>query len=222
MILADGEAEDGSRYLSTDLVGRPFRNPHAGAKVASNPLEEMGLGYRYGFCCWMDAEAAPAEAEVISSPGFNGFVPFLDRANGYAAVLALLGLEGRTASWMPRFGPSACTSRTHSSHTSRGWSGTTHDHPFFLPPQHKETLLVRLGFRTFPQHKSLLRTGSGQAIEIDRIEGPRLRRKEGRKEGTGDKAVKEHFRSAALKIRLLALSFLFCEKRKKLCLTRTD
>ena len=89
MILADGEAEDGSRYLSTDLVGRLFRNPHAGAKVASNPLEEMGLGYRYGFCCWMDAEGAPAEADVISSPGFNGFVPFLDRANGYAAVLAL-------------------------------------------------------------------------------------------------------------------------------------
>ena len=37
----------------------------------------------------MDAEGAPAEADVISSPGFNGFVPFLDRANGYAAVLAL-------------------------------------------------------------------------------------------------------------------------------------
>jgi len=35
----------------------------------------------------LDGEGSPAECDVISSAGFNGFVPFLDRKNGYAAII---------------------------------------------------------------------------------------------------------------------------------------
>ncbi len=60
-----------------------------------SPLKEMGYDYRYGFCSWLEAEMSEEMSEVVtgdvvSSAGFNGFVPWVDRRSEYVATVCSL------------------------------------------------------------------------------------------------------------------------------------
>ena len=89
LILRKGRLEDGSIFIQESLIERLFQNPYTQAKVAFSPLAPMGYDYRYGFASWL--HTTEPEGDVISSPGFNGFVPFVDRKHGYSGIVCTEG-----------------------------------------------------------------------------------------------------------------------------------
>ena len=115
-------------FVTRGNLGRLFRNPYARAENVSdsNPLLLPCKGKRYGFGCWLEGAGAPGEivqsSGIVSSPGFNGFCPWVDRDAGYGAILAahvqdgqIFGLSVATATALMRPIADAVTNRAPAS-----------------------------------------------------------------------------------------------------------
>jgi CubicO group peptidase (beta-lactamase class C family) len=90
VILRKGRLADGSTFIREDLIERFFVNPYHTAGSTSI-LRDFGYNWRYSFCSWLETEEGEGEGDVISSPGFGGFVPWVDRRNEYLGVLSMEG-----------------------------------------------------------------------------------------------------------------------------------
>ncbi len=63
--------------------------PFPAAVIGKSPMVEAGLPYHYGLTAWLECTAGEAPCPVVSSPGAFGFTPWVDRANGYYAIVAM-------------------------------------------------------------------------------------------------------------------------------------
>jgi hypothetical protein len=79
----------GQRLLAADLVGAMGRDPYPAATTGFSPYAEFGLDREYGLTAWLECGTPAAGCEDFTSPGAFGFTPWIDRASGYYAIVAM-------------------------------------------------------------------------------------------------------------------------------------
>ncbi|MCK6490039.1 MAG: beta-lactamase family protein [Planctomycetes bacterium] len=89
-----GAAAGGRRLGDEELFDLQAKEPFVVA-IGKTPMNRAGLPYHYGLGCWLETSTPQTGAAVISSAGTFGFTPWLDRENGY---YAMLGMEDRPGS----------------------------------------------------------------------------------------------------------------------------
>ncbi len=72
-----------------ELFAAQATEPFPAAVIVNSPMADAGLPYHYGLGAWLECDAATVPCPVISSPGAYGFTPWVDRNNGYYAIVAL-------------------------------------------------------------------------------------------------------------------------------------
>ncbi len=70
------------------------REPFPAVQIGSSPSVNLGVPFRYGLSAWLECTTPATGCTVISSAGAFGFTPWLDRAEGYYATLAMERLDG--------------------------------------------------------------------------------------------------------------------------------
>lgn len=83
-----GAAPAGRRLGDETLFDLQAREPFPVA-IGKSPMARGGLPFRYGLGCWLETATPQTGAAVISSAGAFGFTPWLDRGNGYYAMLGM-------------------------------------------------------------------------------------------------------------------------------------
>jgi CubicO group peptidase (beta-lactamase class C family) len=77
---------NGSPLLAPGLFDTQTIAPYPNAVIGSSPAE---TGVRYGLTAWLECSTPATGCSTISSPGAFGFTRWLDRANGYYAILGM-------------------------------------------------------------------------------------------------------------------------------------
>jgi CubicO group peptidase (beta-lactamase class C family) len=80
---------NGAPLLAPTLFDTQTVTPYPDAIIGTTPAEN---GLRYGLTAWLECSTPATGCSTLSSPGVFGFTPWLDRANGYYAIL---GMEDR-------------------------------------------------------------------------------------------------------------------------------
>ena len=52
-------------------------------------VEKAGLDFHYGLASWTECAPPAVNCPVISSPGAFGFTPWVDREDGYYAIIGM-------------------------------------------------------------------------------------------------------------------------------------
>jgi len=84
---------NGVQLINEDLFTLQSIDPYPDAIIGQTPAESPAA--RYGLTAWLECATPATGCDVISSPGLFGFTPWLDRKNGY---FALIGMEDRDLS----------------------------------------------------------------------------------------------------------------------------
>jgi len=85
----DNGVWNGSALMAPTLFDTQTIAPYPDATIGTSPSD---IGLRYGLTAWLECSTPATGCSAISSPGVFGFTPWLDRANGYYAIL---GMEDR-------------------------------------------------------------------------------------------------------------------------------
>lgn len=93
-----GAGPGGLRLASEALYAAQAREPFP-VTVGASPMRQYGFDYRYGLACWLECADPQRGSEVISSAGAFGFTPWLDRAAGYYAIIAMEQFGGAKISF---------------------------------------------------------------------------------------------------------------------------
>lgn len=80
----------GVTYAPAGLFDQQAIEPYPNVTIGASPLENIGLGFRYGLTAWLECGTPATGCSVLSSPGAFGWTPWLDRQAGYYAVIAML------------------------------------------------------------------------------------------------------------------------------------
>jgi CubicO group peptidase (beta-lactamase class C family) len=88
VVFARGQYQ-GQRLIDPALLDLQSRDPYPGAVIVASPYLRTGLDYRYGLGAWLECATPTTGCAAISSAGAFGFLPWLDRANGYYAILGM-------------------------------------------------------------------------------------------------------------------------------------
>ncbi len=80
---------NGTPLLAPTLFDTQTVTPYPDAIMGTTPAVN---GIRYGLTAWLECSTPATGCSTISSPGVFGFTPWLDRTNGYYAIL---GMEDR-------------------------------------------------------------------------------------------------------------------------------
>jgi D-alanyl-D-alanine-carboxypeptidase/D-alanyl-D-alanine-endopeptidase len=84
----------GSALLNETLFTQQAIEPYPSVVIGNSPMQEAGSPYRYGLTAWLECTTPATGCATISSPGAFGFTPWLDRENGYFAVLGMQVTDG--------------------------------------------------------------------------------------------------------------------------------
>jgi hypothetical protein len=71
------------------LFDAAAREPYPDVEIGDSPMEALRLPFRYGLTSWLECETPEEGCSTISSPGANGFTPWVDREHGYYAILGM-------------------------------------------------------------------------------------------------------------------------------------
>lgn len=84
-------ADGGKDYVSSSLIQeQEKRNFNDRTTITWSPFAEQGLSYEYGMGVWRECLRPNCpQSPIVSSMGLFGFYPWLDRANGYYAILSV-------------------------------------------------------------------------------------------------------------------------------------
>jgi len=74
---------------TTALFDAQAIEPYPNVVIGNTPVGALGLPYRYGLSAWLECTTPATGCARISSPGAFGFTPWVDRANGYYAIVAM-------------------------------------------------------------------------------------------------------------------------------------
>lgn len=80
----------GSQLIKSGLFDLQARDPYPAAEIAGPGPDNLIA--HYGLAAWLECDTPATGCAVISSPGLYGFTPWIDRANGYYAII---GMENR-------------------------------------------------------------------------------------------------------------------------------
>lgn len=83
-----GATAAGHRLGDEELFDLQAKEPFP-VTIGKSPMARAGLPFRYGLGCWLETATPQTGAAVISSAGTFGFTPWLDRGNGYYAMLGM-------------------------------------------------------------------------------------------------------------------------------------
>jgi len=79
----------GNQLMSAALFDLQAIEPYPAAAIGNSPAQSIGFNFRYGLTAWLECATPQTGCTTISSPGAFGFTPWLDRQNGYFAVLGM-------------------------------------------------------------------------------------------------------------------------------------
>jgi CubicO group peptidase (beta-lactamase class C family) len=79
----------GFTYAPATLFDAQAVEPYPGVTIGNSPFASIGLPYRYGLAAWLECNTPATGCSTISSPGAFGWTPWVDRANGYYAILGM-------------------------------------------------------------------------------------------------------------------------------------
>jgi CubicO group peptidase (beta-lactamase class C family) len=82
-------ARDGVQLVDAALMDLQAIEPFPGVTVVASPMANVGLDFRYGLGAWLECATPATGCAVLSSPGAFGWTPWLDRENGYYAILGM-------------------------------------------------------------------------------------------------------------------------------------
>jgi CubicO group peptidase (beta-lactamase class C family) len=88
VVFARGQYQ-GQRLIDPALLDLQSRDPYPGAVIVASPYQRLGISYRYGLGAWLECATPTTGCAEISSAGAFGFLPWVDRANGYYAILGM-------------------------------------------------------------------------------------------------------------------------------------
>lgn len=71
--------------IFTQMAQEPFPD----VSVGHSPAADLGFAFHYGLTSWLECNNPADGCTVISSPGAFGFTPWMDRENGYYAILGM-------------------------------------------------------------------------------------------------------------------------------------
>ena len=77
----------GSPWISPALFDAQAAAPFPDAVIGRTPARIGSI--HYGLTAWLECSTPATGCATLSSPGAFGFVPWLDRANGYYAILGM-------------------------------------------------------------------------------------------------------------------------------------
>lgn len=83
---------NGSPLMAPTLFDTQTIAPYPDAVIGTSPSD---IGLRYGLTAWLECSTPATGCAAISSPGVFGFTPWLDRANGYYAILGMQNPDNR-------------------------------------------------------------------------------------------------------------------------------
>ena len=84
----------GNALLAPALFDQQAIEPYPNVVIGGSPMQDAGSPYRYGLAAWLECLTPATGCATISSPGAFGFTPWLDRDNGYFAVLGMQVTDG--------------------------------------------------------------------------------------------------------------------------------
>jgi CubicO group peptidase (beta-lactamase class C family) len=84
----------GSALLAETLFNQQAIEPYPSVVIGGSPMADAGSPYRYGLTAWLECLTPATGCTTISSPGAFGFTPWIDRENGYFAVLGMQVTDG--------------------------------------------------------------------------------------------------------------------------------
>jgi CubicO group peptidase (beta-lactamase class C family) len=79
----------GNRLIDDALFDAQASEPYPDAVIGNSPFAAIALNFHYGLTAWLECPPPAVNCPVISSPGAFGFTPWLDRASGYYAIIAM-------------------------------------------------------------------------------------------------------------------------------------
>jgi CubicO group peptidase (beta-lactamase class C family) len=79
----------GFTYAPAALFDAQAVEPYPGVTIGVSPYVNIGLPYRYGLAAWLECDTPATGCSTIASPGAFGWTPWVDRANGYYAILGM-------------------------------------------------------------------------------------------------------------------------------------
>ncbi len=82
-------SNNGVSLANPFLFAQQARAPYPAVVIGNSPYAALGASFRYGFGAWLECAAPAQGCDVLSSAGLFGFTPWLDRATGYYATLAM-------------------------------------------------------------------------------------------------------------------------------------
>ncbi len=74
---------------TTALFDAQAIEPYPNVVIGNTPVGALGLPYRYGLSAWLECPTPATGCLRVSSPGAFGFTPWVDRQNGFYAILAM-------------------------------------------------------------------------------------------------------------------------------------
>jgi len=77
----------GETLVAPELFDEQAATPFPQAVIGRSPAQYHEI--RYGLTAWLECSTPASGCATISSPGAFGFLPWLDRATGYYAILAM-------------------------------------------------------------------------------------------------------------------------------------
>jgi CubicO group peptidase (beta-lactamase class C family) len=91
----------GVNLASSILFDEQARQPYPEVIIGSSPAESNGFTMKYGLTAWLECATPATGCSSISSPGAFGFTPWIDRANGYYAILGMetTSTQGEVVNW---------------------------------------------------------------------------------------------------------------------------
>jgi CubicO group peptidase (beta-lactamase class C family) len=88
VVFARGQYQ-GQQLLRPNLFDEQLREPYPSVVVGNSPVVSLGYNFRYGLTAWLECATPATGCAVGSSPGAFGFTPWIDRAAGYYAIIAM-------------------------------------------------------------------------------------------------------------------------------------
>lgn len=79
----------GVTYAPAALFDQQATEPYPGVSIGKSPYADTGVPFRYGLAAWLECATPAAGCGTISSAGAFGWTPWIDRAAGYYAILAM-------------------------------------------------------------------------------------------------------------------------------------
>jgi len=86
----------GNPLIAASLFDAQSTEPYPNAVIGNSPFVSVGLNFHYGLASWLECQPPAVNCQVQSSPGAFGFTPWVNRTDGYYAILGMEVTESQS------------------------------------------------------------------------------------------------------------------------------